>query len=387
MGNSSEKRSPKRVFPPKHHRKHDNEHVIEQDIQNNSAAAPSETRREPEHNRYQSQRSLLSIKRSDPSYGDSIKKENQEKERSLFAPSSSKNLPRRENDVKSRNAFERFAFRFLSQRLPNLEGYKPAYEQAGIPLIYESYLSTAFLISGIVTLPTFFISLLLETRIIHTPTSLSVIGSVILSLSVFALAIFAFLAYPLHRRNNFKSKLDNQLAYSFGILGVLAASGMNVERLFERLAFSESNPVLAELAKRFLRNVRLFGMDTESALREVGEHSPSVAFSKMLDSIAIAFKTTGSIHDLVMFESARLFEEKRNKLSKVIGNLGVIAELYITLVVVGPIIFIVMMAIFGLLPSGHLPDPVLMINIIVFVGVPAISMMFVIILDSIVTRS
>ena len=33
------------------------------------------------------------------------------------------------------------------------------------------------------------------------------------------------------------------------------------------------------------------------------------------------------------------------------------AELYITIVVVGPIIFIVMMAIFGLLPAEGFPSP------------------------------
>jgi len=289
--------------------------------------------------------------------------------------------------VKSRSALERFAYTHIAKRLPQFPGYKEAYEQSGIPLIYDSYLSTAFLVSGLLALPAFLISLFVESRFLHLNVYFEIIGSVVLGGVAFGISLQVWLIYPLQRRNSFKTRLDNQLAYSFGILGVLSAAGLNIERLIEKLATSESNPVLAGLARRFLRDVKVFGLDTESALREVAQHSPSTAFSKMLESIAIAFRTTGSIHDLVMFESSRLFEEKKEKLTKVVGNLSLMAELYITLIVVGPIIFIVMMAIFGLLPSGGLPDPILVINVITFVVVPMISVMFVLMLDSLVAKT
>jgi hypothetical protein len=56
-------------------------------------------------------------------------------------------------------------------------------------------------------------------------------------------------------------------------------------------------------------------------------------------------------------------------------------------VVVGPIIFIVMLSIFGLLPRGGLPDPIFLINLIVFIGIPVISVVFVILLDSVVAKA
>ena len=162
-----------------------------------------------------------------------------------------------------------------------------------MPLVYEAYLSTGFLLGFIIIIPTFIISFLLELHTFpHGLIAISLLGSGILGAVVFAGTMLLWLSYPIFRRRNFKSALENQLAYSFGILGVLAAAGMTLDRLFERIATSESNPVLAELAKRFLRNVRLFGLDSESALKEVANHSPSKAFAGMLDSIAIAYKTT-----------------------------------------------------------------------------------------------
>lgn len=292
-------------------------------------------------------------------------------------------------EIKSRNPLERFAFSLLSSRLSGLEDFRETYSQSGIPVIFEAYVSTGFLLGIIAAIPTLVVSLLLELRLLpRAGLPLSLVGSGILAAVVFGITLVVWLYYPVMRRRSFKSKLENQLAYSFGILGVLAAAGMNLDRLFERIATSESNPVLADLARRFLRNVRVFGLDTETALMEVASHSPSESFSKMLESIGVAQKTTGSIHDLVMFESARLLQDKKDKLRKAIGSLGVMAELYITLVVVGPIIFVVMLAIFSILRTkGNLPDPIMLINILVFVGIPALSVMFVLLLDSVVSKA
>jgi Flp pilus assembly protein TadB len=292
---------------------------------------------------------------------------------------------RDKREIAKLNPLQKFAYLHLSPSLPTLPGYRDAYEQAGLPLIYESYLSTALLLSFIASLPTFALSLFFENRILKIPLLLSAIGSVVLGFVAFAVSLLVWLLYPLERRRSFKSKLERQLAYSFGILGALAAAGIGVERLFERLAATETNPVLAELSRRFLRNVKVFGLDTESALREVAAHSPSVAFSKMLESMAVAFRTTGSMHDLVMFESNRLFAEKKDKLKKNVSDLAVMAELYITLVVVGPIIFIVMLTIFTILPTNLL-SPVILINVLVFLGIPLISVAFTLLLDSMVGR-
>lgn len=293
-----------------------------------------------------------------------------------------------EESIREHNAFERFAYNTLSSHLPGFDEFRESYGQSGIPVIFEQYISTGILLSLLVAIPVFAVSLLIEIKVFPSaPIALPVVGSIVLAGVATGVAFVLWLSYPMIKRRGFKSRLENQLAYSFGILGVLAAAGMNLDRLFERIANSESNPVLADLAKRFLRNIRVFGLDTETALAEVAQHSPSEAFSKMLGSIGVAHKTTGSIHDLVMFESARLLQEKRDKLHKTTGSLAVMAELYITLVVVGPIIFIVMLAIFALLPVGKLPSPISLINLVVFIGIPVLSVMFVLLLDSVISKA
>lgn len=289
-------------------------------------------------------------------------------------------------DVYSRNALEKFAYDRISPLLPNIPRYKEAFEQAGLSIIYESYISTAILLSIIAMGPTAAVSLFVLSLVFHLAALVAIIESIALGAATFVVSLALWLVYPLQRRRSFKAKLESQLSYSFGILGVLSAGGINIERMFERIAVSDSNPILASLARRFIRNIKIFGLDTETALREVARHSPSASFAKMLDSIAVAFKTTGSVHDLIMFESTRLLSEKSDKLKKKIGDLAIMAELYITLVVVGPIIFIVMLSILQLLPySGSLPS-IPIINALVFIGIPVISIGFALMLDSMVSR-
>jgi archaeal flagellar protein FlaJ len=357
----------------------DIENVIEQDTSSGSTIQekPSAPSQDSETETVEKEKKKLS-----PAIGFSRKKKESKK------PKEKKTEEEIEAEIPERSILQKFAYNTLSKRLPGFTEFRDFYGQSGIPVIFEAYISYGFLLSSIASIPAFVISLLLEVKLFpRAPLVFSIIGSFVLAAIVLGVAFVIWLAYPLLKRRTYKSKLENQLAYSFGILGVLASSGMNMDRLFERIATSESNPVLADLARRFLRNVRVFGLDTETALAEVAEHTPSEAFAKMLGSMAIAQKTTGSIHDLVMFESTRLLQEKKDKLHKTTGSLAVMAELYITLVVVGPIIFIVMMAIFGLLPSSNLPPPILIINLIVFLGIPVLSVMFVLLLDSVVSKA
>ena len=298
------------------------------------------------------------------------------------------NLLKKSVQIKSRNAFEKLAYRIFSNHLPMLPDYRRSYEQSGIPITYDAYFSTSIFLSFTTTIPTFVLSFIIERALLHSAlVGLLLVSSGVLSGVVFGISFVVCVFYPLFRASTNKSKLENSLAYSFGVVGVLAAAGMSLERLFERIAASESNPVLAVLAERFLRNVRIFGLDSEKALKEVAEHSPSQLFSKMLQSISVSYRTSCSIQYLVMFDSSRLLQENNDRLRKTFGSLSVLAELYITLVVVGPIIFIVMMAIFGMLPEGGLPNPALIINLIVFLAIPIFSVIFLLLLDSVVAKA
>jgi archaeal flagellar protein FlaJ len=286
------------------------------------------------------------------------------------------------------SSFDRFAYSHLSRRVPRIPGFEAEYEQSGIQRIYKGYLSTAFLASFAVSIVALLGSIAVVGLVTRIPVLISLLAAAVLAPTAFASSIFVWLLYPIHRKRSMRQGLENQLAYSVGILGVLSSSGIGVEELFERISMLQTDPVLESLSKRFIRNIKVFGMDTASALREVADHCPSVEFTKLLHNIEVAFQTRGSLRDLISFESQRLFAEKQDKLKKSGNDLSVMAELYISLVVVMPIFFIVMFVIFQLLPTvTTLPPATLLTNVLLFIGVPVVSVVFIVILDSIIQRT
>jgi len=193
-----------------------------------------------------------------------------------------------------------------------------------------------------------------------------------------------FILYPLYRRGQRRKEIDANLVYTTGYMGVLSAGGISIERMFERVTQVEQHPPIKDLAKRLIANVKIFGLDVTSSLEDTTLRSPSEAFSKLLIGITNTVKTSGDLKSLLTFETKRLLHAKREQLKKTLGTLMTLGEIYITAMVMGPILLIVMLTIlsimgnvaFGLSPADQL-------NILVFFGLPTISTIFIVILNGV----
>jgi archaellum biogenesis protein FlaJ (TadC family) len=193
-----------------------------------------------------------------------------------------------------------------------------------------------------------------------------------------------FIVYPLYRRNQKRKEIDANLVYTTGYMGVLSAGGISIERMFERITQVEQHPPIKDLARRFTTNIKMFGLDVSSSLRDVTLRNPSEAFSKLLIGISNTVQTSGDLKSLLTFETKRLLHAKRQQLKKTLGTLIALGEIYIAAMVMGPIVFIVMLTIlsimgnvtFGLSPAEQL-------NLLVFLGLPAISTVFIVILNGV----
>ena len=178
--------------------------------------------------------------------------------------------------------------------------------------------------------------------------------------------------------------IDTNLIYTTGFMGILSAGGISIERILERVADLERHTAIKDLAKRFLTNTKMFGLDMTSALKDITVHSPSETFSKLFVGLINTVKTSGDIKSFLLFETRRLLQEKREQLKKTLGTLTILSELYISSLVVGPIVFIVILtilSIMGNVVSGL--SPAEQLNLLVFFGLPAMSTSFIVILNAV----
>ena len=193
-----------------------------------------------------------------------------------------------------------------------------------------------------------------------------------------------FILYPIYRGTQRRKEIDSNLVYTTGYMEVLSAGGISIERMFERVTQVEQHPAIRDLAERFIANIKMFGLDVAASLRDITLHCPSMDLSKLLDGMGYTVKTSGDLKSLLAFETKRLLHKKREQLKKTLTTLVALGELYITAMVMGPILFIVMLTIlsimgnitFGLSAAEQL-------NLMVFFGLPTVSTIFIIILNSV----
>jgi flagellar protein FlaJ len=206
--------------------------------------------------------------------------------------------------------------------------------------------------------------------------ALSFVGSLIVSIG--------FIVYPLFRQSQRRNQVENNLVYTTGYMGVLSSGGISIERIFNRVTQVEPRPAINDLARRFVADVRMLGMDVSSALEDVEARSPSDVFAKLLAGIANTIKTSGDLKGLLSFETKRLLGAKREQLKRTLGTLVAIGEVYVTAMVLAPITFIVMITILSVMGTVAFGiSPAMQLNLIVFFLLPVLSMGFILMLNGI----
>lgn len=260
---------------------------------------------------------------------------------------------------------------------------KQVYEQSGLSRLYESYVALMLFASSVTFVLVFVVGVLFHyfalklgmLQVFEAVIPLSMVASLVVSM--------VFFAYPLYRRDQRKKEIDVNLVYTAGYMGVLAAGGISAERIFERVIQVERRVSIRDLARRFIANIRVFGLDVVSSLDDVTRHSPSETFSKLLVGMTNTLKTSGDMKSLLTFETERLLHAKREQLKKILNTLLGLGEVYIAGVVMGPITFIVMITILSIMGNVAFGiSPVMQLNLIVFLGIPMISLAFIVVLNS-----
>lgn len=262
--------------------------------------------------------------------------------------------------------------------------FRQVYQKSGISRLYESYMAL-MLFTSLVAFVSAFTSGALLHHLFFNLTLFQYFIAVLTFSGVISLAVpIILILYPLYRRNQRSKEIDANLVYTTGYMGVLSAGGISIERVFERVTEVEQHHPIKDLAKRFITNIKMFGLDVTSSLADITLHCPSEAFSKLLVGITNTVKTSGDLKNLLTFETKRLLHAKREQLKKTLGVLISLGEIYIAAMVMGPIVFIVMITILSVMGSVAFGlSSVDQLNLLVFLGLPMISTIFIIILNGV----
>jgi flagellar protein FlaJ len=291
---------------------------------------------------------------------------------------------------------EKFAYlRFGKYYRKNKEKYaelSKALLAARYPITYDIYLSNAFLysvIAGLIGLVIGFVSANILARFGIIPVNYSVFPSLILEhgrvlgtiflssigfLALFGITYAVFYTYPSSRAGDRRREIDRMMPHAVHFMYALSKSGVGILTMIKSLA--NHVDTYGEIGKEMdfvIRNVDYFGKDLRRSLIELSETTPSLILRGFISGILTVIESGGDIQIFFAEKVEQYTEHARVEQKGFLETLGLLAEVYITIIVAAPLFFIIVQIIMLAMGSGSMT----MIYGIVYVMIPLGSAMFI----------
>ncbi len=168
-------------------------------------------------------------------------------------------------------------------------------------------------------------------------------------------------------------------------MAILTSAGVSPEKMFYSLSnLSVPLAVTAE-AKDVIRDVNLFGSDIISALEETSKRTPSQRFRETIEGLITTIHSGGNLAAYLREKSKEYMRLKRINLKKYSDTLSMLSEVYVTLLLTGPLFLVIMLVVMAMLGGGGfgIISPDLMLELLTYMGIPLGAIAFLVILDTV----
>ncbi|MEM5836432.1 MAG: type II secretion system F family protein [Candidatus Aenigmatarchaeota archaeon] len=269
----------------------------------------------------------------------------------------------------------RFFYPLTDMILPYFSELKSDLKRAGIKLSVQEFLSQGIFLTVLVFilgLPIFSVifSFFLKSFLFGF---LSSITACFFILSIF---FIAYVNYPKILIGQKTKKIDDQISFAALHLSTLASAKLSLDKILEIFSeFSGYGEITEEISK-IRTDMKMFGLDVNTALERAVERCPSKNLKEILWGILSTNLSGGEI-DVYLREKARsLMSEYRMKLRDFSHQLGIYLEIYITAVILGAVFFLILTSIVaGIAGTG---GQILFLQFfLIFIFLPAISAIFI----------
>lgn len=267
----------------------------------------------------------------------------------------------------------------LVEILLDTKSLKKALKGAHFPIPYEIYIEKdliATLLSVLLCVIAYLVLVLLGIDINPISFLPQPISYVLVACAV-ALGIFLGIwYYPELVARGRKTRIDLDLPYAITYMEALSGT-VNLYTLFRSVY--EAEDLYGEVSREcgmIVRDVELFGEDLMSAMRHLQEYTPSENFSDLLNDLALVSRSGGNLTSFFDSRSASFRELAKQELESCLGLMEMMAEIYVTAFVAGPIAMIIMLVAQNI--SGHNQMQSLML--MMYIGLPIGAAIMIVIL-------
>lgn len=196
-----------------------------------------------------------------------------------------------------------------------------------------------------------------------------------------ALVFLLIMRSPRISQGSRSAALDSELPFMIGFIVVLSGGGVTPIASLRRIAkMADIFPSSAKEAKRILLDIDVFGLDPISALEKAAKYNPNKVFAEFLFGYTTVIKTGGDLTSYLSNKLVEIYAAREEKVKRASDTIATLAEGYVTITsVLGISLFVLYQAqsiVSG--SSGGIQG----VEMFGLVGVPALSCLYIYILDS-----
>ena len=280
-----------------------------------------------------------------------------------------------------------FAFGLIGEKtarfFPIFKDLDANLRRSGMKTSFRGYVSLAILTSLLASISFLILIPVVLVFLLHLPLVPSLLFGVGAGLLAGALTLIGFYTYPIYRADNLKRGLENGLPFTTGYMAILAGADVSPNHIFRSLAQVGAPLAVSSEARTIVRDMELFGFDILAALESASSRTPSSRFKGLLEGFIATVHSGGSLAKYLTDKSRQFMKLRRIALNRLSDTFGVLAEFYVTVLVAGPLILVVMLSVMAMLGGGAagLLNPHLLLHLLTYLAIPLGSLVFLIILD------
>ena len=152
-----------------------------------------------------------------------------------------------------------------------------------------------------------------------------------------------FYYYPSLEASGRKNKIEQDLPYAITYMQALSST-VTLYTIFRNVY--DAADLYGEVSREcglIVRDVELFGEDLLTAIENTVKVTPSENFRELLNDLALVYRSGGNLTNFFNAKSESYRELARQQMDSLLQFLEMIAEIYVTAFVAGPIAIIIML--------------------------------------------
>ncbi|WP_406662139.1 type II secretion system F family protein [Methanolobus sp. ZRKC3] len=289
--------------------------------------------------------------------------------------------------------------KYIRRHIDEFQDIRDKMRRADMGMLVEQYISQACLVSLIVGMLAAVVGLVIGLRffnginldnlstwnippfiVFNFPEIFSLLLCVTFLVVAASLTYYMYISI-LEVKANVRSTLINQsLLHSTAYLYALSrGGGLNLLDIMRSL--TENHQIYGAAAEEIgyiVKDMDCYGTDLLTALEKAGHRTPSQKFKDFIEGLNSIVTSGGDITSYLRSknEQYRLSATKEQKIF--FETLGVLAEVYISAFVAGPLFLITILVVLGLIN----PSSITILNLIVYVIIPISTVVFILLLNS-----